>query len=230
LNSALNALGDRLEKPGKERLTLTGTLKRQNTPQAIPFRLVLEWPLRMRLDEECKQQRVIGFDGSNGWTSSATLSFVDQATIETLVYDSVDNFYLGQMQGIATRTLGSRFRLDDGTTPNYAGPFYDIYQVTDRIKIGAANREQSKLFYVNSDTNLFERISYRVRHGGATADVEIRLGNWRKSDGQQIPGLIERLENKQSVLTLTIATATVGPRLADGIFSAPETAVARQSR
>ena len=61
--------------------------------------------------------------------SEQSLSGDDQETIETLVFDSADNFFLGQMQGVATRMLGSRFRLDDGTTANYAGPFYDIYQI-----------------------------------------------------------------------------------------------------
>src|SRR5262245_11289437 len=174
LRMALNALGDRLEKPGKERLTLVGTLRRQGNSQATPFRLFLEWPRRMRLEEQGSQQRVIGFDGSNGWALGGTLSGADQEMIETLAFDSVDNFFLGQMQGVATRTLGSRFRLDDGATTNYTGPFYDIYQVTDRVKIGAANREQPKLFYFNSDTKLIERVYYQVRRDGSTANVEIR--------------------------------------------------------
>src|SRR5262245_26642004 len=174
LQLALNALGDRLEKPDKERLTLVGTLTRQNNSQAVPVRLFLELPRRMRLEEQGAQQRVVGFDGSKGWASGAALSSADQDTIETLVFDSVDNFFLGQMQGVATRTLGSRFRLDDGRTANYTGPFYNIYQVTDRIKIGAANREQPKLFYFNSDTKLIERVYYQVRRDGSTANVEIR--------------------------------------------------------
>ena len=33
------------------------------------------------------------------------------------------------MRGAATSFLGSNFRLDDGSTPNYTGPFYDISEV-----------------------------------------------------------------------------------------------------
>jgi hypothetical protein len=221
LHNALSALGDRLEKPGRERLTVVGTLRRQDNSQAAPFHLLFEWPRRMRLAEQSRQGRVIGFDGSNGWNNGAPVNSVDQEMIETLVFDSADNFFLGQIQGVPTRMLGSRFRLDDGTTANYAGPFYDIYQATDYINIGATNRKQSKLFYFNSDTKLLERVNYQVKGESTITDVEIRLGGWRKGDGLTFPGSIERLENNQSVFTLTINSAIAGPRLADGVFNLP---------
>jgi len=221
LRDALSALGDRLEKPGKERLIMVGTLRRQNSSQATPFRLFMELPHQMRLEEPGARPRVIGFDGNNGWASDAALSDADRDTIETLVFDSVDHFFLGQMQGFATRDLGSRFRLDDGATANYTGPFYDIYQVADHVKIGDTDRNQFKLFYFNSDTKLFERVCYQISDESKTTDVEIHLGWLRKGDGQPLPVSIERLENKQSVLTLSIASAIAGPRLADRIFNAP---------
>jgi hypothetical protein len=219
LHNVLNALGDRLEKPGKERLTVVGTLSRRDNPQVMPFRLLLEWPRRMRLEEQGAQRRAVSFDGSNGRSYGAPFSSADQGLIETLVFDSADNFFLGQMQGVATRMLGSRFRLDDGTTVNYTGPFYDIYQTTDRINVGTIDRKQSKLFYFNSDTKLLERVYYQVKDNGATTDVEVRLDGWRKEYGPSFPGSIERLENKQPVFSLTIISVTAGPHLADGAFN-----------
>ncbi len=96
----------------------------------------------MRLEEQGSQPRVIGFDGSNGWVLCAVLSNADREVIETLLFDSADHFFLAQTQGFATRALGPRLRLDDGRTPNYTGPFYDIYQVGDRIGIGPAVQAQ----------------------------------------------------------------------------------------
>jgi hypothetical protein len=220
LRDAMVDLGDRLEKPGKERLTLVGTLRQPRNPGAIPFRLFQEFPRRMRLEEQGSQARTIGFDGSRGWGLGAALGDAELEMIETLIFDSVDHFFLGQMEGLAMRALGTRFRLDDGTT-RYAGPFYDIYEVADYIAIGSANRRQPKLFYVNSDTRRFERVRYRINRGGAGVNVEIRLDNWRKVGDQLLPHSIERLENDQSALTLNIATAIVGPRQNDGIFNAP---------
>jgi hypothetical protein len=220
LRGAFNVLGDRLEKPGKERLTFVGTLRRQNNPRAIPFRLFLEFPHRMRLEEQGAQPRVIGFDGSNGWVLGATPSDTDQEMIEIFVFDSVDHFFLGQVQGFATRALGSRFRLDDGIVANYTGPFYDIYQVTDHIAIGSAVREQAKLFYIDSDSQLLERVRYKIKRGIEEVNVEVRMAGWRKVGEQQVPGTIIREENGNQALTLTINTAIVGPRIADGIFNA----------
>lgn len=221
LSEALRLLGDRLEKPGKERLTLAGTLRRQNDALAVPFRLVLELPRRMRLEELSATPRVSGFDGSKGWVLGATLSDADRDTIETLVFDAVEGFFLGQMQGFATRDLGSRFRLGDGKTPNYTGPFYDIYQVSDRIGFGTSVRVQPKLFYFNSDTLLLERVRYQIERNGRAVKVEVQIGGWQNSSGQQLYTSIIRLEDGAPRLTLAIISAVLGQRLNDGIFNSP---------
>jgi hypothetical protein len=222
LRGALHALGDRLEKPGKERLTLVGTLRRQGSPQASPFRLFLELPHRMRLEEQGAQPRVIGFDGSNGWVLGAVLNNADREMIETLVSDSADHFFLAQAQGLATRALGPRFRLDDGTTPNYTGPFYDIYQLGDRIGIGSALRAQPKLFFFNSDTLLLERVRYQIERNGSPVKVEMQISGWQRSSGQQIQTSIVRLEGGTPVLTITVTSAIISQRQNDGIFSPPQ--------
>jgi hypothetical protein len=222
LRDALKAMGDRLEKPGKERLTLVGTLLRQNNSQAIPFRLFLELPRRMRLEEQGAQPRVSGFDGGEGWVLSADVSDADQEMIETLVFDSADQFFLARTQGFATRALGQRFRLDDGTTPNYTGPFYDIYQLQDRIPVQKEMRVQQKLFYFNSDTLLLERVRYQAERAGAAVSVEVRFSGWQKVNGQQIPGTITRLENDAQAFRLTINAVNFSPHATDSIFNKPQ--------
>jgi hypothetical protein len=93
LRAALDVLGDRLEKPGKERLIIEGTITRSNSPEAAPFRLFLELPGRMRLEEKGARSRVIGFDGKDGWAGDDLLNDDDQKIIETLVFDSTDYFF-----------------------------------------------------------------------------------------------------------------------------------------
>jgi hypothetical protein len=222
LRETLNALGDRLEKSGKERLILVGTLRRQNNSQAIPFRLFLELPRHLRLEEQGARPRVSGFDGGEGWALGAALSDEDQEIIETLVFDSADQFFLAQEQGFATRALGRRFRLDDGGAPNYTGPYYDIYQLQDHVSIVKEERTQSKLFYFNSDTLLLERVRYQIERDGAPVNVEVRFGGWQKVNGQQIAGSITRLENDTQTLTITINVVTFSPRAADGAFNKPQ--------
>src|SRR5712691_967623 len=45
----LKMLGDRIEKPGKERITIAGTIKRAGDSQALPMAVTLEFPDRLRL-------------------------------------------------------------------------------------------------------------------------------------------------------------------------------------
>jgi hypothetical protein len=188
----------------------------------MPFRLFLELPHRMRLEEQGAQPRVTGFDGSSGWALGSNLSDADQNVIETLIFDSADHFFLGQTQGMANRALGSRFRLDDGTDANYAGPFYDIYQVMDHVGTGSTVRQQPKLFYFNSDTQLLERVRYRIERNGAAVNVETRITDWKRVNNQRVPSTITRLEDDKPALTITIASTVIGPRVADGAFNNPQ--------
>src|SRR5262249_49402760 len=143
MRAAINVFGDRLEKPGKERLTLTGTLSHGDGSQSLPIRLVTEFPRRMRLEvQHGNQTHVIGFDGRNGWKKGSALTKQDQDIIESLIYDSADHFFIGQADGLALQPLGKRFRDDDGSNPNYSGPFYDIYQLSDKVVVGTSGRIQ----------------------------------------------------------------------------------------
>jgi len=141
--------------------------------------------------------------------------------METFLYDTAEHFFLGQAQGLGTRFLGSRFQLDDGTNPNYRGPYYDVYEVMDAVRLGAPVRLQPKLYYVNSDTLLLERVRYQSNHDSSRPNVEIQMGLWRRGDGQSVPWRVVRLENDQPVFTLTVVSATIGPWQSDGLFRTP---------
>jgi hypothetical protein len=222
LQAVLGALGDRLEKPGKERLTLTGTITKAGRQQAIPVLLVWEFPGRLRLEEQVDGQRnVTVFNGNNARKNGNSLSRRDEDLIETLTHDSVEHFLISQLDGAATRFLGSRFRLDDGTATNYEGPFYDLYETSELIKVGREIRRQTKVYYFNSDTHLLERVKYQVRRDDLATEVEVRLNNWHEVQGQKLPGEIVRLENNMLVLTFTITSTSIGSRAADGIFGNP---------
>src|ERR1044071_7565907 len=59
----LKAMGNRLERPGKERLSLTGTLARANDSQAEEVAALWEFPDRLRLAiQKGIHARVITFD------------------------------------------------------------------------------------------------------------------------------------------------------------------------
>ena len=105
LAAHLNALGDRLEKSGKERLTVTGVLHVSADSQARPVSVTLEFPDRFRIAiQNGPQSRVITSDRVEQRAAD------EPELIETLAYDSAEHFFSAQMQGNATRFLGARFR------------------------------------------------------------------------------------------------------------------------
>ncbi|HKG61412.1 MAG TPA: hypothetical protein VKB05_16750 [Pyrinomonadaceae bacterium] len=209
----LNALGNRLEKAGQERLALVGTWRVAGTAQPREFAATLEFPDRLRLTVAGPQNRVITFDGqqTNGTADDLDL-------IETLAYDSAEHFFAAQMQGNAMRFLGARFRTDDGSSPDYDGPYFDIYKIADQIKASGEERA-AKLYYFNSDTLLLERVTYDINRGGSEISVETKLSDWRLVEDQQVARRIERFENGKSVFALTIRLASLGRRADDGIFA-----------
>jgi hypothetical protein len=212
LVSHLNALGDRLEKPGRERLSLTGTLTRANDSQTQEVVAVFEFPERLRLTmQKGSQTRVISFDGEHAKAEGSSFDAEEEALIETLVYGSAEHFFNTQMQGLATRLLGSRFLLHRGSTADYIGPYYDVYKVADQVKTSRDQREQLKLYYFNSDTLLLERVTYELNRNGATVKVEEKLGDWTMEEGQQVARRIERLENGDSKFVFTVRTVRLSP-------------------
>jgi hypothetical protein len=213
----LNALGNRLEKPGQERVALVGTWRLAGTAQPREFVATLEFPDRLRLTVSGPQNRVITFDGQQTKATQAPAAD-DLDLIETLTYDSAEHFFAAQMQGNAMRFLGPRFRTDDGSTPDYDRPYFDIYKIADQIKTSEQERP-AKLYYFNSDTLLLERVTHVVDRGGSEINVETRLGDWRGTEGQQVARRIERFENGKSVFVLTIRAVGLGRRADDGLFA-----------
>ena len=144
--SALQALGDRLEATGKERLILTGTIRRNSgNGGVIPMRMIVELPDRLRLEEQIGNKiRVTTFDGErrNGLKrSDEDISDErDEDEIESLIFDGVEHLFSGQMAGLAKREIGAYLQPDHSTLPDYAGPYYNVYEVMDRITHKPANR------------------------------------------------------------------------------------------
>jgi hypothetical protein len=205
-------LGNRLETPGQERLALVGRWRVAGAGQPSEFAATLEFPDKLRLTVAAPQNRVITFDGQQTKTADAL------DLIETLVYDSAEHFFAAQMQGNAMRFLGARFRTDDGLTPDYDGPYFDIYKIADQVKASGEERP-AKLYYFNSDTLLLERVTYVINRGGSEINVETKLSDWHLVNGQQVARRIERLENGSSVFVLTIRSAGLGRRADDSMFA-----------
>lgn len=225
LRSALDAYGDRLEKPGKERMTAVGTLSNASTTanETVPVRLVFEFPDKLRIEKQKgnKVETTI-FDGKKKVKIGDVLKPQEEEELEALVFDSVDHFMAAHALGKPLRFMGDRFRLDDGTAVNYTGPFYDIYQIAEQQFDANNNKKQTvqqKLYFFNSDTHKLERITYKVADKNETIEAVVQLGGWQSFGGQVLPTRLTRVENGRPVITLTIGSLVLSQRLNDGTFS-----------
>jgi len=214
----LNALGDRLEKPGKERLIITGELRSSSDPQPREIAATLEFPDKLRLGIQTgHQNRLITFADRETQATQSPVTDDELDLIESLSYDSAEHFFTAQMQGNAMRFLGARFRLDDGSSPDYTGPYYDLYKIADQIDTSHQERP-AKLYYFNSETLLLERVTYVINRNGSEISVETKLSDWRDEDGQKLARRIERLEDGKTVFVLNVRSAQFGRRADDGTF------------
>ncbi|MEK7833241.1 MAG: hypothetical protein AAB401_19280 [Acidobacteriota bacterium] len=226
--NSLQALGDRLEATGKERLILMGTIKRNSAKAGeVVTRLIVEMPDKLRLEEQIGNTiQITTFDGEKQdglKRSDAAISDErDEDEIESLIFDGVEHLFSGQMAGLAKREIGVYLQPNQPAVANYTGPYYNVYEVMDRITLLApAQRMQRKLYYFNAETSLPEIIRYQVKRSRGLLNVEIRLTDWQKLNGQFIPGTFIRLENDVEVLQLKVNAAGVQPTANDGIFTIP---------
>jgi hypothetical protein len=216
LRSAFGVMGDRLEKPGKERLVMTGTFTRAGETAPTSFTMVREFPDRLRLEMQNRGQRRVSVYNRRA-AEHSNRPRREAEEIEMLVFDTAERFFTAHAEGAAMRHLGDRFRLDEDSSDNQS---YNLYEVTDDVDTGARSRQQTKIYALDSDTLLLARVSYEIERDGQTVRVEVRLDNWQRVQGQMVPWRVERRENDVVVFSLDLTSVAVGSRQDDGTFTA----------
>jgi len=203
----LRALGDRLERPGKEQETTSGILEVARAPHPALIEINTEFSNRIVMTLQAGgERRLITFDGTQ--ESWSALSEEDRDLVETLLFDGPDNFFFGQASGLTTRFLGARFSETGDST---AGPFYDIYAVASNPSLTPTSAQGAKLFQFNSDSQLLEIVRYETERNGSRVAVEVRLSDWREIAGQRVPHHIERIENGMKVMTFNMNRVWFAP-------------------
>ena len=137
VSKQLSLLGPRFDTPGHERLTLTGTLT--TTAGTVPVVVTRQLDEAARIDiGGSASQSLIAAGLTGSVTTSAAMTLANSNLLETVEDDTPESFFYGFQDGAAIRLLGYRFRTDDGKSPNYSGPYYDIYE--RRATVAAASR------------------------------------------------------------------------------------------
>jgi hypothetical protein len=210
------ALGNRLQKVGNERVTLIGRHTANGT--TVPAQLTWEVPGKLRYDRNGPSSSSLVYDNVAGLINASAVSVVDVDLLESLVTDAQESFLYGFLSGQPHRFLGARFRADDGKTPNYQGPWSDIYEAMVRIDFAPGAPVRPKLYYFDSKSKLLTKTVYILQRGTSKVTVSTEYSGWSTKNGQTTPGQIVRKENGAAVFTFDVTTAAVGPTVHDGLF------------
>ena len=127
------------------------------------------------------------WDASSGSLSSGRqANGSDRDVIERLVFDSPDQFVLGQLRGSSYFMVARNVR-PAGAGDNYQGPLWNIVRVSDP-ELDEARRLQSRwrLYYLNTTSGLIERVESVVDGQRIVAEFSV----WTNIAGEQVPGRI----------------------------------------
>jgi hypothetical protein len=211
----LAAMGPRLEVPGNERIKLSGSLTTTGAPVVV--QITTQWPELLRIDSPGSSSLLYT---SNGIQKSAgAITQQDLDLLNTLMFDFVDHYLLQQSRGNATRVIGPALVKDDPTVTG--SPVWNLFKVADLVQSVTGPSQSVKVYGFNITTRLLENVAYTQSLAGVQATIQTRFTNWQPVQQNYLPGKITRFENGVAKLTLVVNSASIGPQVADGIFSTP---------
>ena len=210
--------GNRFYTPGSERVTYNGTYTDgTGTKSAV---LTTEIPNKVRLAIGGSAAKVLVAAGATTSVAGSPATGTDQNVLESLASDGLEGFFF-TFNASAGRLLGGLFRMDGGKNPNYAGPYYDIWETFQQVSVRPGTPVQQKVFYFDSHTGQFARCRYKIQSSSGVVDVQTHYSEWQLVNGQLLPGRIERFENGISVFAFAASNSAVSQALNDGIFANP---------
>jgi hypothetical protein len=203
------ALGQRLLKPGKERIAASGTITcfDEKLPRTETVQITRQYPMKIRLDQGGTR---LAFDRDNPAQAIPRARETVDA-IQTLLEDSVEGFFALQKGRISRRFLGSGFKLEGAKESD---PGMDVVLLTypDNFR---DKQPQLKSYWFDSSTKLLGVVAYTSDPGVVT---HIVMDDWRDVSGEKLPFRIERWENNKLIMRLVLNSAAVMAGANDGAF------------
>lgn len=208
------AVGQRFTSSGKERVILRGSLTKAG---GAPAPLVLAYETGGKFRYQNDSQTLVMDGKIVKWLHQATSA--DEAIVESLFDDSMDGIVGGMPNLKMFRLLMNRARMDEGSSPDYAGPYMDIFDMVMPVASRPGQIRQ-KHYYFDSQSQLLNRVVYLTGTAG-NLRAETRFADWRLAGGVQVPGSISRVENGVTQFEFSAAAAESGPAQSDQLFQQP---------
>lgn len=211
----VNALGDRVQKPGNERVILTGSLNRPGVVSTL--QIIVESPGLLRIDEQGGKSRSLVYDLS-GLKGAAAIDDDDEGLAESIQNDTAEGFLAGFGRGASIRRLGDRFKVKGETG---FGSEVDIYEVVSPVGIKRDKQTITKRYMFESSSGLLRRVAYLAQQSGKSVTVQTVLSGYSAAGGYMLPGRIARVVNGVEVFAFSRTGAVVQPAGKDNAFASP---------
>jgi hypothetical protein len=206
----LQAVGTRLQVPGKEQTVLTGELLNE-AGERKSIRVAHQLSGLVRI-EGVRERTPLKYDGD---LARGSADRMDEALLETFVMDTLEGMIGSARSGGAVRLVGRRFGPDPRTvSKDFKGPYYDIYEVLAPVRVRTDRQLRMKRYYFDSDTGLLVTTRYIDPTVGQGLAIETRFSGWRETAGSAYPGAIERYEDGRRVFSFVVEGA-VGTQAQD---------------
>jgi len=213
----LEAIGDRLQKPGKEALTISANLDSFSAGRRVrssAVTLIWQYPGLLRLDDSGAS---VVFDGTAVTKRGNALSQQDSDLVESVVKDSPEGFLLGRFTGSRVQLIGEHYNIKD---PRQGSPLVGqctLLSVSEVNGVHGPNSKIEKTYCFDSATSLLKAVFYRDQNDA----VETRYSGWQTVSGQVLPSTVQRFRNNLPVLTLTFTQVTISGKVSASVFQLP---------
>jgi hypothetical protein len=214
LEKVYRVVAERVGKPGKERIVSVGQLDEKGSAKASALRQELPGRFRLEKDGRAILGSTVGAPSPQGGLAA---NDDEDDLIESLFLDRQESALYAVAGGASLRVLGYQVQATRGRT-GYAGPYFDIYEITGRSDGKNGSVARSKRFVFDSMSGRLQRVHYFVNRRGASTVVETRFSEWSVVDGVAIPGVVERLENGSRTLRYQSTGHSVSAKANDGLF------------
>jgi hypothetical protein len=196
------ALGDRLSKPGNERITLQGIMT--TAGGSSPVQIVLELGGKLNITFGGPSAQKLVFDG----TSAPVLGGLANGNdlLESFVDDLAENLVLGG-RGVSPRLLGQRVADPSGGLCDY----YDVGTYGGAVK---TSKPYFKRYCFDSNTSLLKSVSYYTNSQLTVTE----FGGWTTTNKQAVVGTVTRLVAGSQVFQFRAASSLVSPSVPDNTF------------
>lgn len=209
------AIGDRLDGPGRERLTMNGNLR--IGAASSPATVVIELPGQIRIEHNSGRSRVLAFDLTS-LNGRAPIDDDDEDLVESLGLDTTEHFLYQVDKNATIRLLGHGFRV---ANEQGFGSTVDIFQATIPTTARRDGQARVKQFMFDSATGLLRRVAYTVLKNSQAVRASTQYSGYSAVNGTQVPALIVRQENGREIFRFERTGASVGTLVNDSAFRQP---------